>query len=239
MRSEAKSSRPAQWPDSARQASLATRRQGAAARDLGNGKYLGKVCAKHPNLAGARWKSGRKCLGCANDQRRRRRQDCPSPDRTRAAREARAKRRRAWAAADRSAAELVERIVADIKKVVRRQERAATAAARQQEAKRRERAHWRKSPGGKLARRRHKTRRRAKLQAQRPRLNAIERAQYMEFHDLARARTAQTGTLWTVDHDKPLARGGLDHPANLMLLPHDMNSAKGARYASTFEYIAS
>lgn len=86
---------------------------------------------------------------------------------------------------------------------------------------------------------RDKNRRRAAKRAQQPTLTAIERARYQEFYDIARARTAQTGEQWHVDHDKPLALGGLDHPDNLMLLPSKMNSAKGARYNSTFDFICS
>jgi 5-methylcytosine-specific restriction endonuclease McrA len=70
-------------------------------------------------------------------------------------------------------------------------------------------------------------------------LSAIERAQYQEFFEIARARKAQTGVDWTVDHDVPLSRGGLDHPSNLMLLPRDVNSAKGGRYGSTLAFLLS
>ena len=80
---------------------------------------------------------------------------------------------------------------------------------------------------------------RARRRGQRPVLTAIERAQYQEFFDIARARSMQTGVKWTVDHDLPLARGGLDHPSNLMLLPARINEAKGARHDSTLEYLLS
>lgn len=70
-------------------------------------------------------------------------------------------------------------------------------------------------------------------------LDAISKARYQELYDLARARTAQTGIAHHVDHDKPLALGGVDHPDNMHVVTAALNLAKGARYVSTLDFMLS
>ena len=55
----------------------------------------------------------------------------------------------------------------------------------------------------------------------------------------AARRTAETGIAHHVDHDVPLALGGKHHPDNLLVVPASVNLAKGAKYASTWEFINS
>jgi len=60
-------------------------------------------------------------------------------------------------------------------------------------------------------------------------LSAIHRAQIMEFYDLARAKTMQTGVMYHVDHIIPVNGknvSGLHVPWNLQLLTQAENCAK-------------
>ena len=61
------------------------------------------------------------------------------------------------------------------------------------------------------------------------------RALYAEAQRLTR----ETGEAHHVDHDRPLALGGLHHPNNLLVVPAALNTAKGARYPSTMAYLLS
>jgi len=65
--------------------------------------------------------------------------------------------------------------------------------------------------------------------AKRETLTAIEKARLLEFYEIARARRAQTGEKWEVDHIIPVSRGGRHHPDNLQLLLGTENARKGAR----------
>lgn len=188
------------------------------------GRYIGRVCSKHPELCGLRRTAGGGCVACDQERNRRRYEASGYYAQVLARHEAR----------QRAAAEKVAR-----RKAEKSPEAQADRESKRREAKRQERRRWRKTEGGRLLRQRSKNRRRLRVREQQPRLTAIERAQYQEFYSLAQARTAQTGVLWTVDHDKPLARGGLDHPSNMVLLPHDANSLKGAAYESTIDFLLS
>jgi hypothetical protein len=68
-------------------------------------------------------------------------------------------------------------------------------------------------------------------------LTAAEQAQISAIYAEADRRTAETGVVHEVDHDKPLARGGVHHPSNLIVVPRRMNRSKGARYESVLDFI--
>lgn len=145
-------------------------------------QYLGRVCARHPELGGRRRISDEKCLGCARERDRRRSQ---YPTRQKARR-------------------------------AQNQRREKLPHRRAKDAKRRA------IKRGALA---------ALTAADHLRINAL----YAE----AVRRTAETGIVHHVDHDVPLALGGAHHPDNLLVVPARINLSKGARYASTWDYISS
>lgn len=66
-----------------------------------------------------------------------------------------------------------------------------------------------------------------------------EKQRIVALYAKAARLTRETGVEHHVDHDRPLARGGLHHPDNLLVVPARLNLAKGAKYDSTFEFIAS
>jgi hypothetical protein len=70
-------------------------------------------------------------------------------------------------------------------------------------------------------------------------LTPTEHLRIIALYAEAARRTAETGIAHHVDHDRPLALGGLHHPDNMLVVPADINLAKGARYASTLEFILS
>lgn len=194
--------------------------------ESGAKRYFGRVCLKHPELRGLRRLAGRGCVDC--DKVR---------DRALGV-------ERRTTKGNRRALQLAARLIVDIDKRILRwhretPEHAAVLAERRRLAKRKENKRWRNSFGGKRNKRLRRRLKREALRIQCPKLTAIERAKYQEFYDIAKARSAQTGVLWTVDHDKPLARGGLDHPGNMMLLPHNVNSLKSANFDSTLDFILS
>ncbi len=165
--------------------------------------YFGKVCAKHPELSGKRYRSTRNCCTCQQEHKVKWEEN--DPLRVLELRREGAKRRR---------------------------------RANPQKFRERDRQRPRRYSSPEEQRKRCALRRARKAGATRL-LTAIERARLQEFYDIAAARTAQTGEQWHVDHDKPLARGGLHHPDNLVLLPADVNIAKGARFDSTIDFLLS
>ena len=66
-------------------------------------------------------------------------------------------------------------------------------------------------------------------------LDAIQRAQIMEFYDVARAVSTQTGIKHHVDHIIPIKGecvSGLNVPWNLQVIPASMNCAKKNKVAA-------
>ena len=189
--------------------------------------YKGKVCVKHPELNGERYRSDRSCMGCKSESSARWQRENPEKRQRIVERFLEANPGKASAYSRRWQIDNREKDAASKK----RWWRANPEKLREYERR------WRaKNPGAVntiVARRRAR-----KLEAS-PSLTAIERARVQEFYDIAAARTAQTGEQWHVDHDKPLARGGLHHPDNLVLLPASINSAKGAWFDSTIDFLLS
>lgn len=70
-------------------------------------------------------------------------------------------------------------------------------------------------------------------------LTREERARVLAVYERAARVSRKTGIVHHVDHDRPLARGGKHHPDNLIVLPADMNAAKGSKYDSTWDFICS
>lgn len=70
-------------------------------------------------------------------------------------------------------------------------------------------------------------------------LTTADQHRIVALYAEAARRTAETGIAHHVDHDVPLALGGLHHPDNMLVVPASINLAKGARYASTLEFILS
>lgn len=109
----------------------------------------------------------------------------------------------------------------------RRQKRGAAHKRAEQE--------YRRSPKGRAA----KARRRARKNRAVVPLTPAEQQRIVALYAEAARRTAETGIAHHVDHDVPLALGGLHHPDNLLVVPASINLAKGARYGSTLEFILS
>ncbi|WP_273765884.1 hypothetical protein [Aeromonas hydrophila] len=55
----------------------------------------------------------------------------------------------------------------------------------------------------------------------------------VSLYRLAYALRQRTGESWDVDHCYPLARGGVHHPDNLMVLPSGLNRKKSKRFDHT------
>lgn len=180
---------------------------------------VGKVCTRHPELNGKRYVSYQ-CPACVKARQSAWRLANPEKHRE----SDRKQKRRAWAANPEK------------HRQKNRDWRAANPQAVRESQQRADRKRYLANPAKFVAK---TAAYRARKRNLRPALSAIERAQYQEFFDLARARTAQTGTAWEVDHDVPLALGGADHPSNLILLPRQPNRAKGARFKNTFEFLLS
>lgn len=70
-------------------------------------------------------------------------------------------------------------------------------------------------------------------------LSEFERERISYLYSEALRLTVETGIPHHVDHDVPLARGGTHHPDNLLVVPAAMNIGKGARFATTQEYLLS
>lgn len=189
--------------------------------------YFGKVCAKHPELKGERYKSSYTCLICVRGRARERRRENPA---------------HALAAGRAWAAENPEKRQAICRRYYTKNRGKALASSQAWGAKNKEKRRgyerkWRAAnPAAVLA---YNARRRARKLSATPPLTAIDRARVQEFYDIAAARYAQTGERWQVDHDVPLARGGKHHPDNLLLLPAEMNSLKGARFNTTMDFLLS
>lgn len=81
--------------------------------------------------------------------------------------------------------------------------------------------------------------RRARKQVATPRLTPAEHLRIRMLYAEAARRTAETSIVHHVDHDTPLALGGLHHPDNLIVVSASLNLAKGARYRSTWDFISS
>ena len=82
-------------------------------------------------------------------------------------------------------------------------------------------------------------RRRARVVAASVPLTPAEQKRIQELYSIAQMRTVQTGEEHHVDHDRPLALGGLHHPDNMMVVPAAINRSKGARYSSTMAFLLS
>ena len=225
------------------------------------GVYFGRICVTHPSLGGKRYSSGG-CVTCVNERSARRQKAirarrvklptikqilatgkktylgkiCAShPERrgerwcsTRACLECWRKQGKNWR--DKNLA------------LSRQRERESAKRRRNenlQKFRERERKRARRSPESPQKQSARCALRRARKVSATPPLTALERARVQEFYDLAAARFAQTGDRWEVDHDVPLARGGLHHPDNLLLLPSKMNCAKGAHFSDTFTFLLS
>lgn len=72
-----------------------------------------------------------------------------------------------------------------------------------------------------------------------PPLLAAEQERVQALYAKAARITRETGVKHHVDHDRPLALGGKHHPDNLLVVPAAVNTAKGARYASTLDFLLS
>lgn len=105
------------------------------------------------------------------------------------------------------------------------------------EKDRNRKALWTQANPGKA--REHHASRRARKRAATVPLTSAERALIAAKYIEAARLTAVTGIPHDVDHDKPLARGGVHHPSNLIVVPASLNRAKGARYNSTLDFILS
>lgn len=187
-------------------------------------RYFGKVCAKHPELAGERHKANGTCTGCARASSKlwkalnpgkvlaqRRARLSASPEARRKA----AERHRAWRAANPEMHAANGRAWA----AANPEKRAKVVQA------------WSKNNRDKRAV--GDARRRARKADALVPLTWFEKNQIRALYDIAKARTAQTGEQHNVDHDVPLARGGKHHPDNMHVLLASVNSAKGARYENT------
>lgn len=158
-------------------------------------KRTGRVCAKHPELKGAR-QAGH-CPACSRD--RVRRWEIKNRD------HANAERRKRYARNPQK------------RKAVNEKWRIANLATRAANV-----AGYR-----------------ARKQAATPALTAVDHLRINALYAEAARRTAETGIVHHVDHDVPLALGGAHHPDNLLVVPAAINLAKGARYASTWDFISS
>lgn len=70
-------------------------------------------------------------------------------------------------------------------------------------------------------------------------LTPAEHQRIVAIYAEAMRRTAETGIVHHVDHDVPLALGGKHHPDNLLVVPAAINLAKGAKYASMWDFVSS
>ncbi len=99
---------------------------------------------------------------------------------------------------------------------------------------------YRQTANGRLVHTAKKAKRRAReLAAIPPGLTAADHLRVIALYAEAARRTAETGIVHHVDHDVPLALGGVHHPDNLLVVPASINLAKGARYASMWDFISS
>lgn len=69
-------------------------------------------------------------------------------------------------------------------------------------------------------------------------LTAAEQQRIVSLYADATRRTVETGIVHHVDHDVPLALGGTHHPDNMNVVPAAVNLAKGAKYASLWDFIS-
>lgn len=171
--------------------------------------YLGALCPKHPEAAGERREWSGECDLCVLERATERKK----------AKAARRSARRARRRAKRVAAGLPAigaRRKAHERKVKREWRAANPASCRAMAALRRAR----------------------KADAAVP-LALAEQQCIRALYAEAQRLTRETGEAHHVDHDRPLALGGLHHPNNLLVVPAALNTAKGARYPSTMAYLLS
>lgn len=174
------------------------------------GLYLGSVCSEHPNLGGVR-RNG-ECLECSRI------------------------RVREYSAKNKEAA---LRRVYEWRKANPEKYSALGKRHRQKHANKIKTriAKWCKDNLHKKAA--NESKRRANKLGQTPTLSTSELESIKAIYAKAARLTKETGYQWHVDHDMPLARGGLHHPDNLQVIPAKMNLSKGARFNSTLEYMVS
>ena len=182
-------------------------------------RKFGKVCAKHPELKGERVSNGRahrRCAQCAREISRRSmaRWRAENPERARAI-------ARKWQGEN-------------LKK--RRAHNRKSYAKNINARRERRREKYALNPAAAFA---GDARRRARKANATVPLTWLEKLRIEELYEIAKARTVQTGVEHHVDHDRPLALGGLHHPDNMMVIPAAVNLAKGARYHSTMEFCLS
>jgi hypothetical protein len=175
-------------------------------------RYFGKVCGKHPGLAGERRQSDN---------------DCPACSRERSARWRKANRAKALDATARWEKAHPEKTRARVTRWLKANPgKAAEYAVR-----------WQKANPAKVqatAGRRRARKRNAVVP-----LTAEEKARIEALYAEARRLTRETGEQHNVDHDRPLARGGKHHPDNLNVVPAVFDRKKGARYDSMWDFITS
>lgn len=216
------------------------------------GQYLGKVCAKHPELEGLRYGSGN-CVPCSKERAQRWEREN--------AERAKAGRRRRYAAKP-SAGQYLGKVCTKHPDLNGLRVRSGCVLCQREHGRRWEhqnrgqinatvRRRYAADPSvGRAVCKRWQAENRPMMAAARARYKASKRAaavgltakdrqRIAEMYAEAARRTRETGIKYHVDHDKPLARGGKHQPDNLLVIPASMNCAKGARYESTMAFILS
>lgn len=193
--------------------------------------YFGKICPKHPELKGERRAHNRDCVACAREYGREysRKRNAANPEKNR-------ERTRKWAAANPEKRLETRRkaYAANPKKFQEKSRKwnAANPAKRHAMNNR-----WVvKNPEMRAA---NTARRRASKINAVIALTPTEQLRLVALYAKAKRLTKETGIKHSVDHDKPLARGGVHHPDNMLVITAAMNSAKGAFHASTLDFILS
>jgi len=171
--------------------------------------YLGALCPKHPEAAGERREYSGECDLCVLEY-------------TTERKKAKAARHAARRARRRAA-----RVAAGLPATGKRR------AARERKLRR----MWAAANPAAVAAH-HAMRRARKRNAAVP-LTSAEQQRIRDAYAEAKRRTLEMGVQYHVDHDRPLAMGGLHHPDNLVVIPAAVNIAKGARYPSTLAYLLS
>lgn len=174
-------------------------------------KYFGKICTKHPELKGERYPRGN-CVRCAVERAAQRQAIYPA--------KARDDKRR-----------YVQENPERVQEAKRRWRQDNIFEARESVKR------WARSNPAKV--RASSSRRRARESNAAVPLTPSEQLRVSHIYAEAVRRTLETGRQHHVDHDKPLARGGLHHPDNLFVVTAEINRGKGARFNSTLEYLLS
>lgn len=185
------------------------------------------MCVKHPELSGERYDPSRNCVACGRDNARK--QYAANPEKG-------CEQARRWSADNPEKKRVIaERWrTANLPKVKAQQKRWRQANPDKELAKKH---RWHAANPGKIGEYSAK-RRTIKLKAT-PKFTAEEQTRIETLYAEAARLTAETGVVHEVDHDKPLALGGLHHPDNLVVVPRAVNRAKGAWHASLLDFILS